>query len=168
MPTAYLPFAPEEAQALATAFPQFVKALGTNFPVSGLAFDATTAESAYWKFRAAAYSTGNLVLEIDWYADTASSGAVVWSGAISAITPTTDSQDIETDAFATATTGATTHLGTVGQRLHRSQLAISNLDSIAAEDHVILKIGRLPADAGDTMTGDAIITLATLYFTTTA
>lgn len=157
MATVTREFAPEEALFLATAFPAYTKINGTNFPVSGLAYDATTSESAHWRFVATSYGSGNLTLRVLWYADTASSGGVVWEGAIAAITPNTDSQDIETDAYATATNAADTHLGTTGQRLHSVDVTISNLDSLAADDWVTLKVSRLPANASDTLTGDAIL-----------
>ena len=53
-------FLPEEVQFLATLFPAYSKVNGTNFPVSGLAFDAAADEFAYWKFKAQNYGSGNL------------------------------------------------------------------------------------------------------------
>jgi hypothetical protein len=152
---------------LGSAFPGQSQVLGTNFPVTALAFDATTAERAYWKFQALSYGSGNITATIEWYADTASSGAVMWETAVAAITPNTDSGDVETKAFATVNTQADTHLGTTGQRLHSVDLTISNLDSIAAGDGVWLRVSRLPADAGDTMTGDALLTAVTLAYSDT-
>jgi hypothetical protein len=140
---------------------------GTNFPVPSLAFDASTEESVFFTFRAASYGSGNLTLTLNWYADTASSGDVVFGAAIAAITPNTDSQDIETKAFATAQTVTDSHIGTTGQRLHECAITISNLDSIAANDWVVLKLYRVAADAGDTMTGDALVTMAELSYSDT-
>lgn len=158
---------PEEAQFLASAFPQPVKANGTNFPVSGLAFDAAGTETAYFKRRLVSYGSGNLTLSISWYADTASSGVVRWSAAIACITLNTDSGDVETKAFATATDTDDTHLGTTGQRLHGHDITISNLDSAAAEDVVWIKLARLGGHANDTMTGDAIFVEAELSYSDT-
>jgi hypothetical protein len=152
---------------LATAFPQLVKTNGTNFPVSGLAYDASTEESAFWKLVAENYGSGNLTLNLFWYADSASSGDVIFGAAIAVITPNTDSQDVETKAFATANTATDTHLGTTGQRLHQVAITISNLDSIAANDVVWLKIYRDADAAGDTMTGDAILVAAELTYSDT-
>jgi len=140
---------------------------GTNFPVPGIAFDATTQETAFWVFRIPAYGSGNPTLDLDWYADTASANGVVFGAAIAAITPDTDTQDIETKAFATEQTQSDTHLGTTGQRLHRMSIAISNLDSVAADDFVALRVRRVPADGSDTMTGDAIIVGAQLSYSDT-
>lgn len=159
--------APEEAHFLASAFPQFTKVNGTAFPVSGLAFDATTSEAAHWRSPAFSYGSGNLTLSVYWYADTASSGGVVWEACIAAITPNTDTQDIETKAYATATNAADTHLGTTGQRLHSVDITISNLDNLAADDYVSLKLARLPANASDTMTGDAIVVGCLLAYSDT-
>lgn len=140
---------------------------GTNFPVPGLAFDASTQESALWTLRAANYGSGNLTLNFLWYADTASSGDVKFDAAIAAITPDTDTQDIETKAFATATTVTDSHLGTTGQRVHQASITISNLDSLANGDLVALRLRRVAADAADTMTGDAIVTDLELSYSDT-
>ncbi len=130
---------------------------GTNFPVSGLAFDTTTQETAFFKFPAISYGSGNLTVTIDWYADTASTNGIVFGASLAAITPNTDTQDVETKAFATENTGSDTHLGTTGQRVHSFDITVSNLDSITAGDDCWLRIRRVPADGSDTMAGDAIV-----------
>ncbi len=167
MATIYHDIFIENAQFL-TTFPQVTKINGSNFPVSGLAFDAATDEAAFWKFRATAYGSGNLTLDVYWYADTASSGDVVWGASIAAITPNTDSQDVETDALTTENTATDSHLGTTGQRVHHIAITISNLDSIASGDLVFLRVRR-PAstEAADTMTGDAILLFAVLSYSDT-
>lgn len=142
----------------------FVAFAGTNFPVPGLAFDASTAETVYFFFRAASYGSGNITATVYWYADTASSGDVTFGTAIAAITPNTDTQDIETKAFATAQTVTDSHLGTTGQRLHSIDVTISNLDSVAADDYVAMKLYRDAAAGSDTMTGDAIVVGVTLAY----
>jgi hypothetical protein len=164
MATVYHELTPEAAQPAAASFPEFVVNQGTNFPVSGLAFDAAADELSYWRVRAVEYGSGDLTLDIDWYADTASSGDVVWAAALSVLTPDTDSQDIETDAFATINTVTDSHLGTTGQRLHRATIALSNLDSLAADDIVTVQIYRDADDGSDTMAGDAILVMATLSY----
>ena len=139
---------------------------GSNFPVPAIAFDASTDQTVYYTFHAVTYGSGNLTLDIFWYADTASSGNVVWQAQVAAITPDTDTQDIETKAFATLNFVQDTHLGTTGQRLHKATITISNLDSIATGDYVCLLIGR-DADgtnATDDLTGDAFIVMAKLSY----
>ena len=156
-----------EAHFLSSSFPQLKKISGTNFPVPGLYYDASAAENAFWYFVANNYGSGNLTLRIYWYADTASSGDVIWGAQIAAITPNTDTQDVETKSFATANTATDSHLGTTGQREHSVDITISNLDSLAADDYVCLKIYRDAAAGGDTMTGDAILVAALLTYSDT-
>ena len=166
MATVYQQFDPASAQFLSTAFPALVKN-GTNFPVIGLAFDASSAENAYWVTRAINYGSGNLSVDLDWYADTATSGVVQWGVQIAAITPDADTQDVETKALATAQTVTDTHLGTTGQRVHRCTVTVTNLDSIASGDDVWFKIYRDAANASDTMTGDAILIGTTVSYSDT-
>lgn len=158
---------PEEAQFLASAFPAYVKSNGTNFPVSGLAFDAATDEAAFWKFIAQNYGSGNLTVNIYWYADTASSGNVIFDVQIAAITPDSDTQDIETDGLATANSVTDAHLGTTGQRLHEAVVTVSNLDSIAADDLVFLRLNRDANNGSDTMAGDAIVVAVEVTYSDT-
>ena len=144
-----------------------VRAQGTNFPVGGIAFDATTQETCFFKFPAIAYGSGNVTVTLEWEADTASSGGITYGASLAAITPNVDTQDIETKAFATENTASDTHLGTTGQRQHSFAVTVSNLDSLAADDEVYLRIRRVPADGGDTMTGDAIITRVIVTYSDT-
>jgi hypothetical protein len=159
-----LQFFPDAAEPIGTVFPQFDIIAGTNFPVSVLKFDAAADEAVCWKFRASGYTRGNLTIDTEWYADTASSGDVVWGAAIAAITPNTDTQDVETDAFATENTFTDSHLGTTGQRVHRATITVSNLDSLAADDDVWIRIRRVGSNGSDTMTGDACLTQITVSY----
>lgn len=167
MPTVYQTFVPETAALPTSTFASPVKNNGTNFPVTGLAFDAAADEAAFWKFRALKYGSGNVTVEIDWYADTATSGVVRWGVAIGAITPDTDTTDIETKALATENTVDDTHLGTTGQRLHRAIVTVSNLDSLALDDNVHIRIRRIGSNGADTMTGDAILDQFTVTYSDT-
>lgn len=152
-------FEAQDGDVRSTAFPALTRANGTTIPVSGYAFDAATEEALFFRFRASDYSSGNVIVELDWYADTGSSGAVVWGVQMAAITPDTDTQDIETDALPTTTNVTDSHLGTVGQRLHRAQVTLTGaaLDSLASQDLAVLRIARVAADGSDTMTGDAVL-----------
>lgn len=158
---------PEEAQFQTTNFPQYVVNQGTNFPVSGLAYDGgSTDENAFWKFVATGYISGEILLYIYWYADTASTGNVVWGAQIAAMPPNGAAGDIETKSLATASTIQDQHLGTTGQRLHSCIITVSNLDSIAADDLVFVKIYRDASDTGnDDMAGDAILVHVVLSYT---
>lgn len=140
---------------------------GTNFPIPSIAFDADGDKEAYLDFRAVNYGFGNLTVDIDWYADTASSGDIVLGAAIGAITPNTDSQDIEADALATENTVTDSHLGTTNKRLHRATITVSNLDSLAADDDVVMRIRRIGSSGSDTMAGDALVTKVTVSYSDT-
>lgn len=157
----------DQFDPIGTVFPQSVRFAGTNFPVEGLAFDAAADEACCAKFKVKTYGSGNLTAILTWYADSASSGVVRWGAALAAITPETDTQDVETKAFATENTVDDTHLGTTGQRLHNASIAISNLDSIASDDTVFLRIRRVGSNGADTMTGDAILVAVELTYSDT-
>lgn len=160
-------FEPGDAHFPTSNPPAPVLIQGTNYPVAGLAFDASTQETCYFAFSAAEYGSGNITVTITWYADTASSGGVVFGCSLAAITPNSDSQDIETKAFATENTASDSHIGTTAQRLHSFDVTINNLDSVAADDYVILRLRRVPADASDTMTGDAIVARVVVSYSDT-
>lgn len=156
------------AKTQATAIPQLLGTQGTNFPLTpAYAFDGSSTERLFLKFSPMAYGSGNITVTLQWYADTATSGAVVWETALAALTPNADTTDVETKAFATANTATDTHLGTTAQRPHSVDVTVSNLDGIAAGDWAWLRISRLPGDAGDTMTGDAILTGVDLSYSDT-
>lgn len=151
-----------------TAFPQLVKADGTNFPVSGLAYDATTEETAYLPLlRADAYGSGDWTIWLNWYALAALTGGVAFGVSLAAVTPNTDTIDFETKGFATETIITDTHLGTTIKRSHDVIGALSNLDSMAINDIVVVRIARKVADAGDTIAGDIVLTAVTVTYSDT-
>lgn len=167
MATVSLALAPEEAAFQTSSFPAFVRNNGTSLPVTGLAFDASATEYGYWKLAPFGYGSGNITADLNWYADTATSGVVRWEAALAAITADVDTTDVETKAFATVQTVDDTHLGTTGQRLHKATITISNLDSVAAGDECWLRVGRIGGNAADTMAGDAILTSIRLSYSDT-
>lgn len=168
MGTVYQQLPVASAVMRTSAFPALVQANGTNIPVRALAFDGAAEEACFFTFRAVRYGSGNLTLDVYWYADSGTSGDVIWGAAIAAITPNTDSQDVETDSLATAQTTTDTHLGTTAQRLHTCSITISNLDSLAADDIVQLRFYRDADAGGDTMNGiDALVTNLVLSYSDT-
>lgn len=158
---------PEEAQVLGSVFPAFDKINGTNFPVSRLLYDASADEAAFWKVDASDYGSGNITADLIWYATNATTGVVRWEISIAAITPESDSQDVETKALATAHTVDDTHLGTTSKRLHKATIAISNLDSVAAGDQVHVRVRRIGSNGADTMANDAALTEVRLSYSDT-
>lgn len=167
MATIYHEFNPQDGVPPTSSYPSFDVIAGTNFPVPCLEFDAAADESVFFLFRATSYGSGNLTLSIDWYADTGSSGDVIWGAQLACITQNSDTQDIETKAFGSANTATDTHLGTTNQRLHTVDITISNTDSITAGDWCVLKIYRDADAAGDTMSGDASLVKALLSYSDT-
>lgn len=153
-------FSAQDGDIRNSGFPGLVRINGTTIPVSGYAFDATVEEALFFRFLASDYISGSVVVNLDWYAATATSGAVVWGAQLSAITSDADTQDVETDGLPAVTLVTDTHLGTVGRRLHRASVTLSGaaLDSLAPNDLCSLRISRQAANAGDTMAGDAILT----------
>jgi len=150
----------------ASSFPEFRRVQGTNFPVAELLFDAAADEWAYWQLPALDYSSGNLTVTIEWYAVNATSGTVTWQVRLGAITPETDTQDVETKALATLNYVQDTHLGTTSKRLHRCTVTLSNLDSLANLDAIWLGISR-DADgtnAADSMANDAAFVRAIVSY----
>jgi len=138
-----------------STLPQFKQA-GSSVGVSSYSFDAGADEALQFVVPyVQAYGSGNLTVKLRWFADTATSGDVVWGAAIAAITPETDSQDIETDSLATENTVTDSHLGTTAQRLMEASITVSNLDSLAAADYLSLRIRRIGTNGSDTMSGDA-------------
>jgi hypothetical protein len=170
MGTVYHEFPPTSWVPKSTNGAQIVVVDGTNFPVMSLAFDGgSTDESAYTQFIATNYGSGSLTLEIVWYTNSAAtSGDVVWGAQIAAITPNTDSQDVETDAFATASTVTDSHIGTTAQRVHTCSITISNLDSLASGDLVYLHLYRDASETGtDTLAADANVLSTRLSYSDT-
>jgi len=152
---------PEAARYLATAFPQLVPGLGSNFPAPALGFDAAAVESAYFVFRAADYVSGNVTVDIEWYA-AATSNAVVWGAAIACQTPS-DAQSVLTKTMGTAATVTTTKSGTANGPM-RSTITITSLDSLAADDVVWLRVYRDATSGSDTMANDAFLTLVQVSY----
>jgi hypothetical protein len=156
--------APQEADYPSSSFAAYDRIQGTNGPVSRLLFDASATETVFWKLEPMTYGSGNITCDIIWYAVNATTGVVRWEVALAAITPESDSQDVETKGFATAHTVDDTHLGTTSKRLHRVQITISNLDSVAAGDEVWLRLSRLGGHANDTMANDAAVSSVRLSY----
>ena len=128
---------PEQAQYLGSTYPQFDKFNGTNFPVSGLRYDASLDEAAFWKIDSFGYGASNPTITCDvlWQADNATSGSVRWEAAIAAVMTAT--------------------------------VTISNLDSVAASDIVWVRIKRIGSNAADTLANDAWLLQARLTYSDT-
>lgn len=168
MATTRLQFHASTARPVAgETLPEFKQA-GSTISVQSYSFDAASTEAIQFTVPyLPAYGSGNLTCKILWYGDTASSGDVVWGASVACLTPETDTQDIETDAWATENTVTDSHLGTTAQRLHTASVTISNLDSITTGDYFNLRIRRIGGNGSDTMSGDAQVVGVVLEYSDT-
>ncbi len=156
---------PEEARFSASAgVPTRVRVAGTAFPVVGLAFSDATVQSAFWRLDVSGYTSGTLIAQVHWYADTASTGATHWGASVAAITPETDTVDAETKTVAVEASGNARHLGTTGQRLHTATVLVTNVDSMAGGDCVWLRVRRLASSSADYLVGDAILERVHVFY----
>jgi len=138
------------AQLPATNYPEFRKEVGTSYPYGVYYFDPSTDQAIFFKFKISNYGSGNPNLNIVWVGTGAVvSGDVVFSCAIGAITPDVDTSSISTKALASAQTVTDSHLGTTADREMKTTIAVSNLDSVAADDFVILKFSRAASNGSD-------------------
>jgi len=119
-----------------------------------IAFDDTTSEAIVLHgVISNDYSGGNVTVDLDTVADTATSGDFVVSVEVERIAD--GGTDIDADSFDTAVTATSTTNGTSGI-VKRTSIVLSNAaaDAWAAGDAFRLRVKRLPADAADDMTGD--------------
>ena len=157
---------PGEAEYLTSSYPEYVQNYGTNYPVAGLAFDASSSETCYWNLRAWEYpGDGDLTVDVDWYADTASTGEVVFDVAVAALTPG-DNQNIETKDFGPVSFSTGVHQLVTAQMPHRTTVLVTGQDALTGDDQMWLQLTRDIGDAGDTMAGDCIVTLVGVSYTT--
>lgn len=131
-----------------------------------LAFDATTQEQCYWSFRMPADYASSPVAKIQYKMASATTGGVVFNVSLAAVT-SGDAQDV--DAKALATTNAVTVSavpGTAGY-LDEASVTLTNADSVAAGDFVVVFLARAAANGSDTATGDCEVVSLTILYTTT-
>ena len=125
-----------------------------------LGFDAATDEIAVFTFVAPSGIDlgGNQTVNIYWRADTATTGNVVWSVEVEAISPDDTVDSDSASSYAAARTVTDAAPGTAGY-ITRAQitLSVAQADSIAAGDLVRVRISRDANNASDTMAGDAEI-----------
>jgi hypothetical protein len=129
-----------------------------------LAFDGAGAkELAWWNFRMPTDYASAPILKIQWTAN-ATSGSVVWSTQLGAVTPSDVDTPLE-HVLAAASSATTATNATEARRLNESSITLANLDSVAAGDLVFLTIWRDSANASDTCTVDAELVGASLEYT---
>lgn len=162
-------FYPEEAVSNSTTPARYVKAAGSDFPITGLAFADATLESTCWKWTPLGYGSGNLTVDVVWYADTSviAAAGVMWSGGVAAITPGVDTTNVESKNLATAAQNSTDLGSTDAQKLMKTTITITSLDSLAAGDECWFRLIRVYVNAADDLVGDAIVTSVRLSYSDT-
>lgn len=157
MATQSIQIKPRGANLFTTGMPALYLENGTNIPYSGYGFDASTSEQIFVDFKVPFYLSGNLTVTLRWYSQTGqTSGAVIWGTQIAALTAG-DAQSVLTDTLATTNTSSATTVNSTARGSTESIVTVTNLDSLAADDTVQMRVYRDAAAGGDTMTGDAII-----------
>lgn len=128
------------------------------------AFDAATDQHLSWVLQLPGNYNGSPVLRLHWKAN-ATSGNVVWGCRIAATTPA-DADTPNEHAFGTANTATTGVNTTEARRLVETAITLSNVDSMAAGDTIIVQAYRDADNGSDTCTVDAELVSATLEFAT--
>ena len=122
-----------------------------------LSFDDTTPESmVFSSVLPEDYDGGGVTVNIDWVAETAISGDVVWGVEVERLNAS--GHDIDSDSFAAQQTDTDTTAGTSGV-ISRSSISLTQAqaDGWEAGDSFRLRISRVAASGSDTMVDDAQI-----------
>jgi hypothetical protein len=145
-------------------------ASSTNTPPYFLqaAFDASADESLMWAFYMPGDYASAPVLDVLYKMASATSGSVRFEGRIAAITDG-DATDADAKAFATTNSAGDTVPGTTAGKIGGFSITLTNADSLAAGDFVIVQLRR-DADGTtgtDDATGDCEVVGVRLSYTTT-
>jgi hypothetical protein len=129
---------------------------GSAVGVQSLRFSGTddANDACQWSVTWEGYSSGG-TLRVQWYADSALSGDVLFGGSVVAVSPNDDATDMEALAWGTEATQLDSHLGTEGQRLHETIITLDGLGSAADGDLGAQMLRRITTAANtDTLSGD--------------
>lgn len=146
-------FTPLSAEFPSSAFP----ALAVINSRLVLAFDTTTAETAYWTFVAPQGLTTPLTAVVSYMMASATTGGVAFDIAIEAITAG-DATDLDaTTSFATVNTGSAASVPGTAGFMGQITITLTNNDSIAVADYVRISVTRATTNAADTAAGDCYL-----------
>lgn len=127
-----------------------------------LNFDASTEEWCSWSFVMPDNYGSALAAKVIYKMTSATTGGVAWDVRVAAVSDA-DSQDVDAKGFAAANVGTDTVPGTAGHE-NIVSITLTNADSVAAGDFVVVRLARAVANASDTATGDAeVIGFALTY-----
>lgn len=128
-------------------------------------FDAATKEQLMWSFRMPPDYASAPVLKVQYKMASATSGNVIFEGRIAAVTDG-DATDVDAKAFAAANTSSATAVPGTAGHIDEISLTMTNADSVAAGDFVVLYLARDAANGSDTASGDMEIIGVALTYTT--
>lgn len=145
----------------------FTTTTGTTPVVPVLEFDASTDQQAYFLTQLPAYSSA-LTVNLFWSGEssTTTSHSVDWEVSIAAITPGTDTDELDNLSYGTAVTNTSDVLGTNGNAVQKSTHSSVTVTGLAAGDLVVVKINRDADDAADDLAEPAWIYGIELTYTT--
>lgn len=131
--------------------------LDTRNSVLCLDFDDTTAEGAVFIGIMPDFASlaSGLVVYLNWAATTATTGNVIWE--VSFARMNANNQDIDGLTFDTVTASSASAANATSGKTTTPSITVvaADTDAIAAGEMFAMKVRRLPADASDTMVGDA-------------
>lgn len=128
-----------------------------------LAFDASTEEWVSYAFQMPADYASAPAAKIHYKMASATSGDVVWVVQIAAVSDG-DAADVDAKAFGTANSATVTVPGTAGY-IDVASITLTNADSVAAGDFVVVRVARDADAGGDTATGDAELVMCAIQYT---
>lgn len=135
-----------------------------HFLIAG--FDAAADEHLYWSFRMPADYASGPVAKLQWMAN-ATTGTCRWGVQLAAVTPADVDTPVE-HAFATTNTAGTATNATEARRLNETSITLTNADSVAAGDLVVVRVYR-DADGTsgtDDLAVDAELVAVSIEYTT--
>lgn len=158
---------PDGSTNNASAQPDRIKSSGAapSPTFSQLLFDATTDEHWFWTFRMPVNYASSPVAKLQWKANS-TSNSVVWCVSIAAVTPA-DTDTPNEHASATTNSATTAVNATEARRLVETSITLTNADSVAAGDLVIVTVFRDANNGSDTCTVDAELVAVSIEYTTT-
>lgn len=157
---------PDGSASNASAQPQRTKSSGAAPSPTfwELLFDAATDEHWLWSFRMPQDYASGLTAKLLWKANS-TSNSVVWNVRVAAVTPS-DTDTPNEKAHATVNTATTAVNATEARRLVETSITLTNADSVAAGDLVIICVSRDADNGSDNCTVDAELVAVTLEYTT--
>jgi hypothetical protein len=127
-----------------------------------LLFDATTEEHWYWSFAMPSNYGSAPIVDVYYKATSAVAGTAAFNAKLMAVTPG-DAADVDADEFAAEqTAGSETVPGTAGF-LSKISIPLTNADSVAANDLVVLAVFRDVSVDG--VAGDLEVPMVVLRYT---